>query len=48
MVLIDDSGSGSLIGGTCIGAIRTETMEYVYDFISIEFYNKENFKSKNT
>ncbi|MDD3612526.1 MAG: hypothetical protein WCS08_00735 [Eubacteriales bacterium] len=46
MVLIDDSGSGSLIGGTCIGAIRTETMEYVYDFISIEFYNKENFKSK--
>lgn len=46
MVQIDDSGSGSLVGGTCIGAIRTETGEYVYDFIPLEYYRSDTFQSK--
>ena len=46
IIQIDDSGSGSLLGGTCIGAIRIETSEYVYDFIPLEYYSPENFKAK--
>lgn len=46
MVQIDDSGSGSLIGGTCIGAVRTETLEYTYEFVPLEYYQGEIFKSK--
>jgi hypothetical protein len=46
MVQIDDAGSGSLIGGTCIGAIRVETGEYVYDFIPISYYQNNTFRSK--
>ncbi|MCX7709605.1 MAG: hypothetical protein N2484_07110 [Clostridia bacterium] len=46
MIQIDDSGSGSLIGGTCIGVYRPETNEYYFDIIPVELYNKENFKKK--
>lgn len=46
MIQIDDSGSGSFIGGTCIGIYRPETNEYYFDIIPVELYNKENFKKK--
>lgn len=46
VIQIDDSGSGSLIGGTCIGAMRKETGEYVYDFVPIEYYRSNLFHSK--
>jgi hypothetical protein len=46
MIQIDDSGSGSLIGGTCIGAMRIESGEYEYDFVPIEFYRDKVFQSK--
>ena len=46
MIQIDDAGSGSLVGGTCIGAIRVETGEYFYSIIPVELYNEENFKTK--
>ena len=46
MIQIDDSGSGSFVGGTCIGAYRPETNEYFFDIIPIELYNKTNFKKK--
>lgn len=46
MIQIDDSGSGSFIGGTCIGVYRPETNEYNFDVIPVELYNKENFKKK--
>lgn len=46
MILIDDAGSGSLIGGTCIGVYKVETDEYQYDFIPIELYQGNNFSSK--
>lgn len=46
MILIDDSGSGSLIGGTIIGIMRTETNEYLYDIISLEYYFPELFEKK--
>ena len=46
MIQIDDAGSGSLIGGTCIGVYRMETGEYFYDFIPLSLYSKENFPKK--
>lgn len=46
MVEIDDAGSGSLIGGTCIGFFRRETKEYFYDFIPIHLYRPQPFKQK--
>jgi len=46
MIQIDDSGSGSFVGGTCIGIYRPETNEYFFDIIPVELYNKENFKKK--
>ena len=46
MIYIDDAGSGSLIGGTVIGAMRKETKEYTYDIIPLEYYNYINFSKK--
>ncbi|MEW9123102.1 MAG: hypothetical protein AB2421_10360 [Thermotaleaceae bacterium] len=46
MIQIDDAGSGSLVGGTCIGAMRKETGEYYYDIIPIELYQPKNFEKK--
>lgn len=46
MIQIDDAGSGSLIGGTCIGALRKETMEYCYAIIPLELYRDSNFNEK--
>lgn len=46
MLQIDDSGSGSFVGGTCIGVYRPETNEYYFDIIPVELYNRENFGSK--
>jgi hypothetical protein len=47
MIQIDDAGSGSLIGGTCIGALRQETNEFYYEIVPVKYYNKENFKKKS-
>jgi hypothetical protein len=46
MIQIDDAGSGSFVGGTCIGFYRPETNEYYFDIIPVELYNTDNFKSK--
>jgi len=46
MIQIDDAGSGSLIGGTCIGIMRKETKEYYYDIIPIELYRDSAFSEK--
>ncbi|MGI6706849.1 MAG: hypothetical protein ACOX6S_11625 [Clostridia bacterium] len=46
MIQIDDAGSGSLIGGTCIGAMRVETLEYRYEIIPISYYRGEAFQQK--
>lgn len=46
MIQIDDAGSGSFVGGTCIGFYRPETNEYYFDIIPVELYNMENFKKK--
>lgn len=46
MIQIDDAGSGSFIGGTCIGVYRPGTNEYYFDIIPVTLYNKENFKKK--
>ncbi len=46
MIQIDDAGSGSFVGGTCIGFYRPETNEYYFDIIPVELYNTENFKDK--
>lgn len=46
MIQIDDAGSGSFVGGTCIGIYRPETNEYYFDIIPVELYSVENFKNK--
>ena len=46
MLQIDDAGSGSFVGGTCIGIYRPETNEYYFDIIPVDLYNKKNFKKK--
>ncbi len=46
MILIDDAGSGSLIGGTVIGAMRKETQEYYYNIIPLKYYSPELFDKK--
>lgn len=46
MLQIDDAGSGSFIGGTCIGIYRPETNEYYFDIVPVELYSRENFKKK--
>ncbi|KAB3534008.1 hypothetical protein F8154_10020 [Alkaliphilus pronyensis] len=46
MIQIDDAGSGSLLGGTIIGAIRVETNEYKEELIPLKFYRAESFNKK--
>lgn len=46
MIQIDDAGSGSLVGGTCIGVLRKETGEYYYEVIPVYLFNEVNFKNK--
>jgi len=46
LIQIDDSGSGSLIGGTCIGVLRKETSEFYYDIIPLELYQGTLFDRK--
>lgn len=46
MLQIDDAGSGSFVGGTCIGVYKPETNDYYFDIIPIELYSKENFGEK--
>ncbi len=46
MIQIDDAGSGSFVGGTCIGVYRPEANEYYFDIIPVDFYQNNNFKQK--
>ncbi len=47
MIQIDDAGSGSLIGGTMIGAIRVEDMDYYCDLIPIKYFKSPYFGNKD-
>lgn len=46
MIQIDDAGSGSLIGGTVIGMIRTETGDFYYDVIPVKYFTSPFFEEK--
>ena len=46
MIQIDDAGSGSLIGGTCVGLYWPKNDVFKYDFVPLECYSPENFKQK--
>lgn len=46
MIQIDDAGSGSLVGGTLIGTIRVETMDYHHDVIPIKYFKTPYFEEK--
>jgi len=46
MIQIDDAGSGSLVGGTVIGLLRTSTLEYYYEVIPIKYFKSPYFKEK--
>jgi len=46
MIQVDDAGSGSLVGGTCIGILRNETGEFLYELLPVQLYDEYNFKNK--
>jgi len=46
MIQIDDAGSGSLIGGTCIGLYWPKYNIFKYDIVPLECYTPDNFKQK--
>ena len=46
MIQIDDAGSGSLVGGTCIGIYRTETSEFSHSLIPLKYYDEIKFDKK--
>lgn len=46
MIQIDDAGSGSLVGGTSIGAMRTETGQFYMDIIPTKLYDEKKFKKR--
>lgn len=46
MIEIDDAGSGSLIGGTGIGLLRSETQEYIFDLIPLSLFQEPQFQEK--
>ena len=44
---IDDAGSGSLIGGTGIGVLRSETGEYLFRVIPLRCFQPPHFNKKS-
>lgn len=46
MIEIDDAGSGSLIGGTGIGLLRSETEEYIFNIIPLSLFQEPHFQAK--
>jgi hypothetical protein len=46
MIQVDDAGSGSLVGGTCIGVLRKETGEYYHEILPVNIFDQVNFKNK--
>lgn len=46
MIQIDDAGSGSLVGGTCIGILRKETGEFYHEILPIQLFKDANFINK--
>lgn len=46
MIQIDDAGSGSLIGGTIIGAMRVETNDFYYEVIPVDYFKTPEFDQK--
>ncbi|NLC63969.1 MAG: hypothetical protein GX759_07940 [Thermoanaerobacterales bacterium] len=46
MIQIDDAGSGSLVGGTCIGLYHDKTDVFSYEFIPLDLFTPENFQKK--
>lgn len=46
MIQIDDAGSGSLVGGTLIGMLRVEDLDYYKEIIPLNYYSVPLFKEK--
>lgn len=46
MIQIDDAGSGSLVGGTLIGIIRTQSYDYFNDIIPLKYFTSPFFDKK--
>ncbi|TFG17115.1 MAG: hypothetical protein EU531_04265 [Promethearchaeota archaeon] len=43
---IDDAGTGDLVGDVFIGFLRKDTGKIIFRTLSIELFNKENWKNK--
>ncbi len=45
-IIIDDAGIGDLLYGVVIGAFRTETREFRYEILDVEYFHNERFRRK--
>ena len=45
-ILIDDAGSGDLLFGVVIGAYRSETKEFKYGVVDVQYFQSPNFRRK--
>jgi len=45
-VIIDDAGSGDLLFGVVIGAYRSETQDFKYDVIDVQYFQPPQFGKK--
>jgi len=46
-ILVDDAGWGDLLGGVVIGCYRTETDEFLYRVVDIQFFKDPAFDEKH-
>jgi len=46
MIMIDDSGIGSLLGGACIGVYNTENNNFYSRLIPVKYFQKPRFERK--
>jgi hypothetical protein len=45
-ILIDDAGSGDLLFGVVIGAYRSETQEFKYGVVDVQYFQSPRFRRK--
>ncbi len=46
-IIIDDAGVGDLLFGVVIGGFRTETREFRYEVIDVEYFRPPRWRSKD-
>ncbi|MCW4055898.1 MAG: hypothetical protein NWE82_03845 [Candidatus Bathyarchaeota archaeon] len=45
-IIVDDAGSGDILFGVVLGAYRSETHEFIYDVVSVKYFQSNRFRRK--